>query len=88
MRARVTVKGMIHLPPAPSTHQGRLVIARVTAIVLWLAFGYGAIGAILSVYVADTYGRPSMLRVGAALVLLAGVSAVGLSRVQAVSTRH
>ena len=64
------------------------MIARATAVVLWLAFGYGAIGAILSVYVADTHGRPSMLRVGAALVLLAGVSAAGLSRVQAVSTRH
>ncbi|WP_147062099.1 hypothetical protein [Knoellia locipacati] len=80
---------MRHLrSPAPTTRQGRLVVARATAVVLWLAFGYGAIGAILSVYIADTYGRPSMLRVGAALVLLAGVSAVGLSRVQAVSTRH
>ncbi|CAN7321815.1 hypothetical protein [Knoellia sp. LjRoot47] len=58
------------------------------AAVLWLAFGYGVIGAVLSIYVADVHGRQSMLRVGAALVLLAGVSAAGLFRLQEVPTRR
>lgn len=45
---------------------------------LALAFGYGTLGAILAVYAADVNGRPSLLRVGGALVLLAGVAAAGL----------
>ncbi|KGN30061.1 hypothetical protein N798_11940 [Knoellia flava TL1] len=55
--------------------------------VLWLAFGYGMFGAVLSIYVADIHGRPSMLRVGAVLVLLAGVAAAGLAQVQTRSKR-
>ena len=55
---------------------------RAMVAVLWLAFGYGMFGAVLSIYVADIHGRPSMLRVGAVLVLLAGVAAAGLAQAQ------
>lgn len=47
-------------------------------VVLWLAAGYGFLGTILCVYIADTTGRTSMLRVGAALVLLTAVAISGL----------
>lgn len=47
-------------------------------VILWLAFGYGVLGAVGAVYAADVNGRPSPLRVGAGLVLLAGVAAAGL----------
>ena len=85
---RGTVKGMNHRPDHSRTHAGSLVMARAAVVVLWLAFGYGVFGAILSVYVADTHGRPSMLRVGAVLVLLAGVAAAGLAQAQQRSTRR
>lgn len=65
-----------------------LVMARAGQVVLWFAFGYGVIGAILAVYVADTLGRSSMLRVGAVLVMLAGVAAAGIAQSQRQSTHH
>ncbi|KRE42403.1 hypothetical protein [Knoellia sp. Soil729] len=46
--------------------------------ILWLAAGYGFLGAILSVYAADVTGRTSMLRVGAGLVILTAVAVSGL----------
>lgn len=63
-------------------------MTRVAIVALWVAFGYGVLGAILSVYAADLHGRPSMMRVGAVLVVLAGVSAAGLVRLQAIPTRR
>jgi hypothetical protein len=62
--------------------------ARAAVVALWLAFGYGVLGAIGSVYAADVSGRTSMLRVGAVLVMLAGASAAGLFRLQAVPTKR
>lgn len=47
-------------------------------LVLWFAAGYGFLGTILCVYAADTTGRTSLLRVGAALVLLTAVAVSGL----------
>lgn len=63
-------------------------MARVMAVVLWMALGYGVLGAILTVYAADVSGRQSFLRVGAALVLLAGAAAGGLFRLQAIPTKR
>lgn len=57
-------------------------------VALWMAFGYGALGAIGSVYAADVSGRPSLLRVGAVLVLLAGASVAGLFRLRAIPIRR
>ena len=51
---------------------------RALRVVLWLAFGYGALGAVCAVYVADVTGRGSWMRAGAWLVVLAGVAAAGL----------
>jgi len=46
--------------------------------VLWLAAGYGFLGAILCLYVADTTGRTSWMRTGAAMVVLTAVAVSGL----------
>jgi len=63
-------------------HKDPLVTGRphtfAARAVLWLAAGYGFLGAILCVYAADLTGRTYMLRVGAALVALAAVAVSGL----------
>ena len=51
---------------------------RVARLVLWGAAGYGVLGAVLAVYAHDVTGRGSWMRVGAGLVLLAGVAVAGL----------
>ncbi|MFW5473852.1 hypothetical protein ACOCJ5_11135 [Knoellia sp. CPCC 206450] len=79
---------MPHRTDSSRAHPGNVVLDRAMVVVLWLAFGYGVFGAILSIYVADTHGRPSMLRVGAVLVLLAGAAAAGLAQTQQSSTRR
>ena len=63
-------------------------MTRVMVVALWMGFGYGVLGAILTVYAADVSGRQSLLRVGAVLVMLAGASAAGLFRLQAIPTKR
>lgn len=63
-------------------------MTRVMAVALWMAVGYGVIGAVLSIYAADVSGRQSLLRVGAVLVMLAGAACGGLFRLQAIPTKR